>query len=200
VGRQTGEPDELSQNRRQVVLLALLVLLAVVWGGQRFLGVGANLDGSEGEGAAGTAELPGGAGPVGSIARVDLAALERQPGTFSPGRDPFRFFQEAPVQPTPPPAPPQEAARQAPPPQPVQQANAAPPKPRPPAIDFRYLGSFGSKGRKIAVFSDQNEIFNALQGDVIKQRFLVVGIGYESADIGFVGFPSEPAQRLAAGG
>jgi hypothetical protein len=50
------------------------------------------------------------------------------------------------------------------------------------------------------VFSDQQEIYNAHEGDVIKGRFVVVKIGYESADIGFVGFPDEPAQRLAVGG
>lgn len=186
----------MSQNRRPVVLLVILLALAAVWGGQRFL-VGGGLE--EREGVEGVADLAT-SGAVGAVTRVDLAALERQPGTFSPGRDPFRFFQKAPVQPTPPPAAPQEAPRQAPPPKAAPQANIAPPKPRPPAIDFRYLGSFGPKERRIAVFSDQTEIFNALRGDVIKQRFLVVGIGYESADIGFVGFPSEPAQRLAAGG
>jgi hypothetical protein len=188
----------LSQNRRQVVLLGVLLVLAAMWGGQRFLAGGAGSEAAEA--LAGSADLEGGIASIGGITEVNLAALERQPGTFSPGRDPFRFFQAAPVQPAPPPAPPREAAPKAPPPRPAQQANAAPPKPRPPAIDFRYLGSFGPKERKIAVFSDTNEIFNALQGDVIKQKFVVVGIGYESADIGFVGFPSEPAQRLAAGG
>jgi len=188
----------LSQHRRQVALLAVLLALAAVWGGQRFLGDRAGRD--EVEAFVGAADLAAGVGSIGGIAQVDLAALERQPGTFTPGRDPFRFYQAVPVQPKPPPAPPREAAPKSQPPRPARQADAVPPKPRPPAIDFRYLGSFGPKERRIAVFSDQNEIFNAPQGDVIKQRFLVVGIGFESADIGFVGFPSEPAQRLAAGG
>ena len=73
-------------------------------------------------------------------------------------------------------------------------------RPRPPAIEFVYLGSFGLPGREIAVFSDGKEILNAFAGDVLRQEFVVRSIGYESADIGFVNFPDEPAKRLAVGG
>ena len=50
------------------------------------------------------------------------------------------------------------------------------------------------------MFTDGREIFNALAGDVLQDKFIVEKIGLESADIGFVGFPEEPALRLAAGG
>ena len=55
-------------------------------------------------------------------------------------------------------------------------------------------------GREIAVFSDGKEILNAFAGDVLHQEFVVRSIGFESADIGFVNFPDEPAKRLAVGG
>ena len=76
----------------------------------------------------------------------------------------------------------------------------APPKPRPPAVEFVFLGSFGVPGSEIAVFTDGKEILNAFAGDVLRREFVVRSIGYESADIGFVNFPDEPAKRLAIGG
>lgn len=193
----------MSDRRRQVVLLAVLLVVLAVVVGRQLIGGGGGGERRAPDPAPRVEDLGGAAIPSGGVAEVNLAALEPRAGTFSPGRDPFRFHQPAPVKPTPPPPPPrrveeEEAAKEAR--LAAQAAAATPPRPRPPAIDFRYLGSFGPKERKIAVFSDQNEIYNARQGDVLKERFLVVNIGYESADIGFVGFPSEPAQRLAAGG
>ena len=190
------------KGRQRLHLAALLVVLLVVVARQFSRG-GSGSRAAAGDPATGAGDLEDGLVAAEAIAEVDLARLDPQAGTFSPGRDPFRFFQPAPVRPAPPPPPerrPEEDAAQRQAQRAAQAAAATPPRPHPPAIDFRYLGSFGPKERKIAVFSDQNEIYNARQGDVIKERFLVVSIGYESADIGFVGFPSEPAQRLAAGG
>jgi len=53
---------------------------------------------------------------------------------------------------------------------------------------------------RIAVFAKGNEIFNALAGDVLLEDFIVDKIGFESADIRFVGFPDTPGTRLEAGG
>ena len=50
------------------------------------------------------------------------------------------------------------------------------------------------------MFSDGKEIFNAFEGGVLKGNFVVDKIGYESADLKFVGFPDAPAKRLAVGG
>ena len=50
------------------------------------------------------------------------------------------------------------------------------------------------------MFSDGSAIYNALAGDLVKDRFQVQRIGYESVDLLFVGFPDEPAVRLAIGG
>ena len=63
-----------------------------------------------------------------------------------------------------------------------------------------FLGSFGPDGRKIAVFTDDDDILNALEGDVLNKKFIVGPIGYESVEMGFVGFPDAPPTRLAAGG
>jgi hypothetical protein len=77
---------------------------------------------------------------------------------------------------------------------------AAPPEPQPPEVPFRYLGSFGSPARRVAVFSDGDAIYNALEGDVLAGQFIVQHIGLESVDLRFVDFPRAPARRLAAGG
>ncbi|HVS04154.1 MAG TPA: hypothetical protein VMT16_15430, partial [Thermoanaerobaculia bacterium] len=90
--------------------------------------------------------------------------------------------------PPPPPAPP-------PPPQPT-----APPRPRPPSPDhLKFLGRFGSAAQPIAVLTSGAELYNVREGDVIEGRFVIAGIGYESIDIGFVGFPDEPPKRLPVG-
>ncbi len=133
------------------------------------------------------------------IAELRLEALEHKPASYRPGRDPFRFA------PKPPPPPPEPQPAPPPPsaPAPREQRPATPPpppKPQPPAVEFVFLGSFGVPGREIAVFADGKEILNAFAGDVLRQEFVVRSIGYESADIGFVNFPDEPAKRLAIGG
>jgi hypothetical protein len=63
-----------------------------------------------------------------------------------------------------------------------------------------YLGSFGSEEKRLAVFTDGSEIFNVPEGETLKDKFVVVKIGMESADVGFVGFPDTPAKRLEIGG
>jgi hypothetical protein len=139
------------------------------------------------------------------IPQLDLEALRREAATYKPGRDPFRFGPAPPApkprperRPPPPRKTPRKAqpAAAAPTPPPV----ARPPKPKPPPIDFVYLGSFGPEERRIAVFVKEDEIHNALAGDILLERFIVDKIGFESADIRFVGFPDEPQKRLEAGG
>jgi len=137
------------------------------------------------------------------IPLLDLEALRGEAATYEPGRNPFRFGE-------PPPAPKQARKRQPPPKrrpratEPVQVSTPVPetpsPRPKPPAVDFIYLGSFGPEERRIAVFVKDEEIHNALAGDVLLDRFIVDKIGFESADIKFVGFPDAPEKRLEAGG
>ncbi len=187
----------MSERRRQLALLAVLVVI-LAWVGWGAL-VG---DGGDARRAVRAVAALGGsraahdAAPL-EVVGLRISDLERKPGEFSPGRDPFRFA-----------AVPQPQRQQPPPPQrrPPRPKQAAPqqtasqPVRRPPPINFVFLGSFGPEQRKIAVFSDKNDIFNVLEGGVLKDAFVVRKIGYESADVGFVEFPDAAPQRLAAGG
>ncbi len=135
--------------------------------------------------------------PVDEIVELMPIEPENVPSKYEPGRDPFRFYQPPP----PPPPPPKQAPKPAPKPvvPTVQAAPAAPPKPQPPPLTLKYLGSFGPADRPIAVFTGDDDIYNAREGDVIDGKFQVVHIGYESADMAFVGFPDAPAKRLPVG-
>ena len=70
-------------------------------------------------------------------------------------------------------------------------------KPKPPEFTWEYLGNFGPANKRIAVFSDGKQVYNAQEGEVLERKFIVARIGYESVDIKFVGFPAEPAKRLS---
>ena len=143
----------------------------------------------------------GGAAESGDILALKSLDAGEVEGEYEPGRDPFRFYEPPPPpppppRPQPPPPRPQPVAPQ-PPPGPV-----VPPKPQPPPIDVQYLGSFGPEAAPIAVFTDPDgeQIWNVRIGEVIEGKFRVVRIGYESVDLGYVGFPDEPPTRLPVGG
>jgi len=140
------------------------------------------------------------------VAALRTADLDRVPPSFSVGRDPWRFVDPPPPPPPPPPPGPTpeqlrameearlraaEAARLA-----ALQAAEEAAKPRPAEFILEYLGNFGPKEQKIAVFSDGKDVHNAREGDVIDQKFIVARIGLESVDIEFVGFPDWPTKRL----
>ncbi|MGH7339652.1 MAG: hypothetical protein ACREKH_04110, partial [Candidatus Rokuibacteriota bacterium] len=74
------------------------------------------------------------------------------------------------------------------------------PGPQLPEVDLTYLGSFGPEERPIAVLTDGDAIYNAVEGDVVEGQFVVAHIGYESVDLAYVEFPEEPPARLAVGG
>ena len=193
------------ERRKQLILAALvLALLFVGWRQVRqgSFGAATATDGT-------TAGLPlsavarngiGNGEPL--VVELRVADLEQEPGDYAPGRDPFRFGAPPPPPPPPPPEPDPDELRRA------EEALAAlespeeivPPKPVPPQVDVVYLGSFGSEKRRLAVFSDGKVIFNVLEGGVVKEKFIVVRIGFESVDVGFVGFPDAPPERLAVGG
>jgi len=196
----------MSEQQRRNLMLVLLAVLVVVaaW---RFLP--ALLQ--DGGGGLGRSGRGGGAAAAGETARVvtlDVGELSGDPRDYSPGRNPFTYYQKPP--PPPPPGPTPEELRQraeadrlrreelerqradAPPP--------VPPKPQPPPFQLTYLGSFGPDNRRIAVFSDGEEIYNALVGDVLSNKFVVADIGFESVTITYVGFPDEPATRVGIGG
>jgi hypothetical protein len=74
-----------------------------------------------------------------------------------------------------------------------------PPPPEPPAFTYKYIGTFGSTANPIATFSGNGQIINVRVSDVIDGKFVLRGIGIESVEIGFVGFPPERKQRIALG-
>ena len=140
---------------------------------------------------------------------VELAAytLDQPPPPSRPARDPWSFGTRPAPEPTgvepvaPPPSapePPRPAIPETPEPKPPA---PEPLGPEPPPIDVFYIGSFGRSDNPIAVFIDADKsIFNALEGDLVKDKFEVQNIGYESVDLLFVGFPDERPVRLAIGG
>ncbi|HEY5610721.1 MAG TPA: thrombospondin type 3 repeat-containing protein, partial [Thermoanaerobaculia bacterium] len=78
----------------------------------------------------------------------------------------------------------------------------APPPPPPPLPNFpyKYLGSFGTSSRPIATFSGGDEIVNVRVGQVFGGgKFVLLNIGIESVDIGYVGYPPDKRKRIAVG-
>jgi hypothetical protein len=132
---------------------------------------------------------------VRDVVVLDLDALVPRENRYPIGRDPFSYEPE----PTPPPPPPQPPP---PPPTPTPYVTPTPPPPPPPP-DHRhleYLGSFGPENARIAVITSGAELYNVREGAVLEGKFIVQDIGFESVQIGFVGRPDAPPQRLAVGG
>ncbi len=138
---------------------------------------------------------------------VELAAytLDQPPPASSPTRDPWSFGSRpvptatAPVPETPPPSEPVRSPIPETPAPKLPEPEALGPE-RPP-VDIFYIGSFGRSDNPIAVFIDADKsVYNALEGDLVKDKFEVQNIGYESVDLLFVGFPDEQPVRLAIGG
>ena len=112
-------------------------------------------------------------------------------------RNLFDLRAPTPIPPPPPtPAPP-------PPPAPGSAAFVGPlppppptPTPAPPEIPFKFIGTFGPKDRPFAVLVQGDQIVNARNGEVVFDRFIVRRVGYESVDVGFVGFPPSQTRRI----
>ncbi len=123
------------------------------------------------------------------VVDLQMAALEGQASSYTPGRNIF-----GPYVPPPPPPPPYVP----PPPPPPYVAPPPPPpvKPVPPPIDFELLGIFGPESRRIAAITDGETEINALLGQEFKEKFIVDRIGFESIDVRFVGFPDVPPRRV----
>jgi hypothetical protein len=70
------------------------------------------------------------------------------------------------------------------------------PTPRPPEIAFKFLGTFGPKDHPIAVIQQGEQVMNVRAGDTLLGKFILKKVGYESIDVGFVGFPETETRRL----
>lgn len=177
-----------TRERNLLAILALLLpifawqYLAPLWTGGGGLGIGGG--GSRDRTAAGVSSQ--------EIVDLRLEALAVETGQYEPGRNIFRY---APPPPPPaplppPPLPPRPASTEPPPP-------APPPEPKPPPLDLTLLGILGPDHRRIAVLRDSEEaLINALENDVVLEKFIVYRIGLESVDFKFVGFPDAAPARI----
>jgi len=186
-------------SRKQVLLAVLSVLLLpVMWRGSR---------------PAPPAELPElSAVPAVPAPRVRAMAVEtveelrsaslRLPPGGSPGRDPWHFV-EAPAVSAVSRAGSRAGNIRAAHPEPVSAVTEImAPVPPPAPFPWRYLGTFGPAGRRIAVFADparRGEVHNAREGETLTQGFVLERIGNASVDVRRNG-AEQPAQRLLPGG
>jgi hypothetical protein len=196
------------EQRQRLLLAALAVVLMVVAWRQ----IGPRLGGRSGQPDVRGAAASGGSSEsmveVPEVVELRLADLERDEAQFRPGRDPFRFGEAKQVEAEADEDDTAEADRQAAALEAMRRAmearasreSATPSRPALPKLDVKFLGSFGSRTKRLAVFSDGVEIFNVLEGGVLKDHFVIRQIGFESVDVGFADYPEEPPIRLAAGG
>ncbi len=115
-------------------------------------------------------------------------------GIGEPKRDIFKFREPPP--PPPPPkrpnyAPPGSWAFIGPLPPPPP-----PPPPTPPAVPFQFTGTLGPAKTPVAVLLEGDRLVLVRQGETVEGKFIIRKIGYESIDVGFVGFPEENRQRI----
>ena len=199
-------------TRRQFYLLAalgtLLILAVVKWGGKGSAGPAApgssSAGASMGEEQRTVARARARAPQEKKVAPEDVPFVSvddlnpprsRRSGDL--GRNIFDVREPTkppPPTPTPPPPPPPAPGSMAfvgplPPPAPT-------PTPVPPEISFKFMGTFGPKDRPIAVLLSGDQLLNARKDDVVFDRFILRNIGYESVDIGFVGYSPSVTKRL----
>jgi len=129
------------------------------------------------------------------VGAVHMEWLETQSGSYRIERNLFSY-KEPPPPPPPPPPKPQPVIVQPPPPPPPPPQPAAP---VPPPFPYKYIGTFGTPSNPIATFSGNGEIVNVRIGETIDGKFILRGIGIESVEIGFVGFPPDAKTRIALG-
>ena len=201
----------MSKDQRQKVLFGVLLVLMLVAVWRQF---GPRITAGSGSSESGNRSQTAERGTVRSVVdspgvvELRLEDLEKVAGRFRPGRDPFRFGEARALEAEPTEDEDDEAARAAAAQEALRRAMeaqrrqeaAVSGRPVLPDFDLKFLGSFGSRQKRLAVFSDGAEIFNALEGGVLKGHFVIRQIGLESVDVGYLDYPDEPAIRLAAGG
>ena len=130
--------------------------------------------------------------------RVDLLAKVRGVEYQTVDRNLFQF-----AAPKPKTSPQQaEAVKPAPPPKPNSNDPAAPPpKAPPPPITLKYFGYANRPGdaRRRALLMDGEEIFIAVEGQLIKKRYKVVRIGVNSIVMEDMEFQSQQTLPLQEG-
>ena len=81
----------------------------------------------------------------------------------------------------------------------IKEHPPAPPPPTPPPFSYKYIGTFGPANDPIATFSGNGQIVNVRVGETFDGKFILRGIGIESVDIGYVGFPADVKTRVPVG-
>ncbi len=183
--------DKAERNRLTVLLVILAAVLLIWVIVQHRSGTGAHGAGSAGEVAY----------AAGTVPALDLAALTPLPETSAKfQRNPFTFGR--PPTPTPnltprPTLPPRPTRRPWPTPTPyVVHTKDGRTLGPPPRFTAQYIGYFGPSNLPIAVFKEKNQIEIAPQGGVLNDVFLIRKVGYDSVEIGYVGYPEEVTKRV----
>ena len=130
-----------------------------------------------------------------AVPDIDVSAFSRRPeGSADVSRDLFKF-REPPPPPPPPPRPsyilagdPRFVGPLPPPPPPAP--------PQPPAIGFQFTGTFGNPKEPVASIVEADRLILVREGDVVDGKFIIRHVGYESLDVGFVGFPKTEVRRI----
>ena len=168
-------------SSREVLLIAMMGLAVVV---ALFIRSGGSLGRGGGAASGEPVLLETRAAP-----EVHMARLSAPPEDYDEkARNLFAYY--TPPRPKPRPKPPtvkKPTRRTVAPPVPTRAAAPAkpPPRARPPKIPFTYLGYLGPKDAKIAVFEEGKEMLIARSGDVVKDRFRVIGFKFESIVMGY---------------
>lgn len=126
------------------------------------------------------------------VGSVHMEWLDTQSGSYRSERNLFAYKEPPPPPPPPPPKP--LPPMQGPPPPPPPPA--PPPPPTPPSFPYQFIGTFGTATTPIATFSGNGQIVNARAGETIDGKFILRGIGIESVEIGYVGFPPDVKTRI----
>jgi hypothetical protein len=167
-------------KRREMLLLALVAVAALVWLWQPF-----GRDG--GATAVHTRARP--EAPTEPVPRIALTRIDRPPADVEIGRrDLFAFgapgrAQVAERLPTPPPATAAAPATASRAPRSSPGGASLPP------MNLRFIGSVGNEeGVKVAVLvTERNEVLTGQPGDLVANRYRIERIGIESVDLQDVG-------------
>lgn len=131
------------------------------------------------------------------VGTVHMEWLESQSGSYRSDRNLFAYREP------PPPPPPTPVPQPPPPPPPVVDTAPPPPPqpvvPQPPPFPYHYIGTFGTANNPIATFSGDGQILNVRIGQTFDGKFILRGIGIESVEISFVGFPPDLKTRIPLG-
>ena len=131
---------------------------------------------------------------------LSMAVLTPAPSPSSGiGRNPFAYGPK----PTPTPAPPRPTQ----PPRPTRPPRPTPtPRlihtgdgrtlPPPPPFRDTFIGYFGPPDRMVAVFRNGKKVKVQVEGGVLDDKFIIRHVGFQSVEIGYVGYPKEVTTRV----